>query len=63
MTDSRSNPAVAARSELPGDRLVAAVEASTGRMVAWGGHIWRLCVGAIVVTTIALAVLVLVSRA
>ncbi|PHY22884.1 hypothetical protein CSW59_00410 [Caulobacter sp. BP25] len=63
MMDSRSNPNMATRSELPGDRMIAALEASTDRMIAWKGPIWRLCFGAVAMTTIALAVLVFVSRA
>lgn len=61
--DARSNPAVAERSEVPGDRLVAAIEVSTDRIVAAHKRaIWRVTVGAILVVAVAMTAFVVVGR-
>ena len=63
MPDPRSNSNVATRSEVPGDRLVAAIEAATDRIIAAQKRaIWRLTVRAVLVVTVAMMVLVLVGR-
>lgn len=59
MPDPRSNSNLATRSDILGDRLVAAIEASTDRIIAAQKRaIWRMTVGAVLIVAIAMMVLV-----